>query len=434
MNMHAGPGPIHTNTPDWNRRLDFIVSMMREMSLQTDPQEMRLAYARRMRELMPVDGVVSFSRRDLVYPRYRVTRWSRWTSEINPWKEKEKLPLLEGGICAEWLYGNEPQLYADFTVSPDDPAFEYLQGFRSVAVIPMYDRGEGLNMVVLLRHEPAAFSPEEFPQLVWLSNLYGRATQNLVLAEQLKEAYAEVEHELQVIAGIQRSLLPAHMPQIPTLSVAAHYQTSRQAGGDYYDFFPLANGQWGILIADVSGHGTPAAVVMAVTHALSHTFTGDRDSPSRFLEHLNRELYRLYTSKSDNFVTAFYGIYDPSNRHLEYTSAGHNPPRLKRCDDGTLALLDEAGGIPLGIAPRQSYPTAQVQLRPGDQLVLYTDGITEAYDSKGNMFGLSRLDKVLENCSVGASDLLRAVLDALEDFAASAPAHDDRTLLVLKVH
>src|SRR5207253_1299364 len=103
---------------------------------------------------------------------------------------------------------------------------------------------------------------------VWLSNLFGRATHNLVLAEELRQAYEAVDRELVAVADIQRSLLPAKLPKIPTMDLAAHYQTSRRAGGDYYDFFPLAEGKWGIIVADVSGHGTPAAVLMAITHCI----------------------------------------------------------------------------------------------------------------------------------------------------------------------
>lgn len=432
--MSIPSSPIGNVSQDWREQLAFVVAAMREMSSHTDPQEMRRAYGQRMRAMLPIDGALSLSRRDLAWPAFRVTRSTRWKEDINPWKEKDRLPLLEGGICAELLYSNAPRLFDDFAVGKDDPVFEYLDGYRSVAAIPLYDRGEALNMVLLLGRGPGTFVPEQFPQLVWMNNLYGRANHNLVLSEQLKEAYAEVDHELHTIAGIQRSLLPTHMPQIPTLGVAAHYQTSRQAGGDYYDFFPLPDNRWGLIIADVSGHGTPAAVVMAVTHALAHTYQGKHDHPGLLLEHLNRELYRLHTSKSDSFVTAFHAMYDPSMRTLTYASAGHNPPRLKRCDDGSLALLDEVGGLPLGIVPHETYADATHPLQPGDQLVLYTDGITEAYDGAGRMFGLARLDKVLENCAIGASDLLKAVLDELEAFTGGKAAHDDRTLLVLKVH
>ncbi|MFO0930196.1 MAG: PP2C family protein-serine/threonine phosphatase [Gemmataceae bacterium] len=418
---------------DWRQQLAFVVATMREMSTHTDPQEMRLAYTQRMRTLLPVDGSLSLSRRDLPFPAYRITRSTRWQEDINPWKQKERLPLLRGGVLAEWIYGEKPLLLSDFQVPADDPAFEYLDGFRSVAVIPMYDRGTSVNMVVLLRHEADAFRPDGFPQLVWVSNLYGRATHNLVLSEQLKEALEEVEHELKVVADIQKSLLPMHMPHIPNLGLAAYYQASRHAGGDYYDFFPLPDGRWGLLIADVSGHGTPAAVLMAVSHSLAHTFPGPHDRPGALLEYLNHKLYHLHTSHNDTFVTAFHGIYDPHTRRLDYASAGHNPPLLKRCADGSMLALDEARRLPLGISADTEYPDATVQLMPCDQVVLYTDGITEAYDPAGRMFGTVRLDRVLENCAIAASDLLRAVLDALDEFTADQPPHDDRTLLVLKV-
>jgi sigma-B regulation protein RsbU (phosphoserine phosphatase) len=417
---------------DWQEQLSFVVASMREMSSHTDPQEMNRAYSRRIRTMIPVDGALSLSRRDLDAPHFRITRSSRWTEEVNPWKQKDRLPLLQGGILAELLYGDEPKLFHDFRVAPDDPAFEYLDGYRSVAAIPMYDRGVALNMVVLLRRDPATFKAEQFPQMVWMSNLYGRATHNLVLSDQLREAFDAVDYDLRVVADIQRSLLPAKPPTIPTLGVAAHYQTSARAGGDYYDFFPLPDDRWGMLIADVSGHGTPAAVLMAVLHSLSHTYPGGHDRPGALLEYLNAQIYRLHTSRSDMFATAFYAIYDPKTRQLHYASAGHNPPRLKRCEDNSLALLDAVGGLPLGIAPHERYTDATHQLVVGDQLVLYTDGITEAFRD-AEQFGIARLDKVLENCSIGASDILRSVLEELEAFTGGRPAHDDRTMLVLKV-
>ncbi len=418
---------------DWREQMAFVIASMREMSSQTDPQEMNQAYRRRMRTVLPVDGSVSMSRRDLSTPAFRITRASRWEEDINPWKQLDRLPLLHGGLGAELIYGDEPRLIDDLRVAADDPLFEYLDGYRSLAAIAMYDQGVSLNMVLLLRREPGAFNPEQFPQLVWMSNLYGRATHNLVLSEQLKQAYQAVDYELETVAGIQRSLLPRTVPVIPTLGMAAYYQTSHRAGGDYYDFFALPDGKWGLFIADVSGHGTPAAVIMAVTHSLAHTYTGNQDRPGALLEYLNSKLHALYTGSSDTFVTAFHAIYDPRDRSFTYASAGHNPPRLKRCEDGSLALFDEAGGLPLGITAETSYPDARHLLVPGDQIILYTDGITEAYDDRGEQFGLARLDKVLENCSIGASDLLRSVLEALEAFTAGKPPHDDRTLLVLKI-
>src|SRR6185312_1047620 len=128
-----------------------------------------------------------------------------------------------------------------------------------------------------------------------------RLTHNLVLRDELKSAYEALEREMRVVADIQRSLLPQVLPAIPDLELGAHYQTSRWAGGDYYDFFPLPNGRWGILIADVSGHGTPAAVMMAITHSLAHGLPGNPEPPAVLLGHVNRQLYHRYTTGNEGF-------------------------------------------------------------------------------------------------------------------------------------
>jgi sigma-B regulation protein RsbU (phosphoserine phosphatase) len=430
--MMASTG-IFDGAGDWQERLSFIVPMMREMSLQVDAQAMVRNYAARMRQVMPVDRSLSLSRRGLEFPKYRITRSSTWTEEINPWKQKERLPVLEGGILGELIYGDQPRLIDNLQVSPGDPAAVYLSGQRSLMAVPNYDQGVALNMVVLMREAPASFQRDAFPEWVWMSNLFGRATQNLVLIDELKQAYDLVDRELKVVADIQRSLLPKEIPQIANLKLAAHYQTSKWAGGDYYDFFPLPDGRWGILIADVSGHGTPAAVMMAITHSIAHTHPGHFEPPTTMLSHVNRQLTTHYTLDQETFVTAFYGIFDPARRELMYASAGHNPPRLKRCEDGSVMSLDGAGNLPLGVLGDQVYEQATQTLRPGDQIIFYTDGVTEATDPSGQMFGLERLDEALENCHLDANGLIEAVLTALDRFTAGQPAADDRTVVVAKV-
>ncbi len=415
------------------QRLDYVVEMMREVSRQTDPQAMVREYAQRIRRLRPVDRQISLSRRDLSHPQFRVTRYSGWSEEVNPWKQKDRLPILAGGIFSEFLYGDEPRLIDDLRIDPRDPAAPYLAGQRSLIALPLFDGGSAINMVVLTKAEPAAFPREALPDTVLQSNLFGRLAHNLILKEQLRDALQQMDRELQVVAGIQRSLLPAKLPKIPTLDLATHYETSAQAGGDYYDFFPLPDGRWGIFIADVTGHGTPAAVVMAITHALAHTIPGPPDPPGRMLDYLNEKLCSHYTNESTTFVTAFYGIYDTKRRTLTYASAGHPPPRLKRCDDGTMASLNAVNDVPLGVDAGTRYEAAEHQLRVGDQIIFYTDGISEAFNPAGEQFGAERLDGVLTSCRPGAQALIEAVLDAVKDFTAGRPADDDRTLLVAKV-
>jgi sigma-B regulation protein RsbU (phosphoserine phosphatase) len=431
--MNAAMETLDTAAGDWQERLAFIVETMRDMSRQTDPQAMVRAYGTRMRQLMQTDRTVSLSRRDLPPTQYRITRSSLWKEEVNPWENKDRLPVLEGGLLGELIYGDEPRVIDEIQIAGDDPAAEYFAGMRSLIAVPNYDQGVALNMVVLMRKEPAAFQREQFPLWVWMSNLFGRATHNLVLSEELKKAYEAVDYELKVVADIQRSLLPRELPHIPNLSLAAHYQTSRRAGGDYYDFFPLPNGQWGILIADVSGHGTPAAVLMAITHSIAHTYPGPPTPPAKMLNYVNRHLTSRYSIQSETFVTAFYGIYDPADRSLTYACAGHNPPRCKRCAGGGICSLVSLDGIPLGIEPDHEYRERTEKFQPGDQIIFYTDGIVEATNSAGEMFGVERLDGVLGQCREEASELLGAVLAALEEFTAGQAPADDQTLLVAKV-
>jgi sigma-B regulation protein RsbU (phosphoserine phosphatase) len=440
----------------WERRLAFVVETMREISRQTDPQAMVQAYSLRMRKIMPSDGFVSLSRRDLPAPQYRITRSSTWDRSVNPWQQRQQLPVFEWGLLGELLYGNEPVIIDDVPsrLSADEPAMQFLEGMGSLVAVPLFDQGVALNMVVLMRAAKGAFRREQLPEHVWMANLFGRATHNLVLSGDLKRAgdevrraYDAVDRELQSVAEIQRSLLPSTLPDIPTLDVAAHYQTSRRAGGDYYDFFPLpgpdgssaigAGRPWGILVADVSGHGTPAAVLMAVTHSIAHTLTGPPMPPSRLMTFINHHLTARYTTDSGHFVTAFYGVYDPVTRTLSYSTAGHNPPRLRRAGEDRVRGLGGHVSLPLGIDAGETYRDATERLGPGDVLVLYTDGITEARGPDGDMFGVERLDRVLldpdnEGCA-SARDLLASVLSDLRRFTDGRPAGDDRTLLVLRV-
>lgn len=262
--------------------------------------------------------------------------------------------------------------------------------------------------------------------------------------EKIRDLLQSLDKELRAVGEIQRSLLPIELPAIPGLDLAASYQTSSRAGGDYFDFFalpPLEPGgptRFGILIADVSGHGTPAAVLMAVTHSIAHGFDQPRQPPSDLLAFVNKRLCKSYTNSTVAFVTAFYGIYDPATRVLTYSSAGHNPPRLRRAVDGWIELCD-AQSLPLGVAEDAAYHTAAIPLDVGDTLVFYTDGITEARDEQTSFFGVERIDEAIDairnerDASEGAAQaMLDRVLGDLNTFAGTK-AVDDQTLLIAEV-
>jgi sigma-B regulation protein RsbU (phosphoserine phosphatase) len=263
--------------------------------------------------------------------------------------------------------------------------------------------------------------------MVWQANLFGRSTLNLVLRRELAAAYDALDREVKIVGEIQRSLLPRTLPVIPGVRLAAHYQTSRRAGGDYYDVFALPDGRWGLIIADVSGHGTPAAVMMAVTHAIAHSYPGPAMPPASVLAHLNSKLAAHYTADNGTFVTAFYAVIDPARGEMVYARAGHNPPRLH--SGGTLRALDAVGALPLGIDPGQVFEEARLDLRPGDHLLLYTDGVTEAAGPGGDLFGEARLDGLLRQGHGSSEAAVAAIVAALAAHSGPRPPEDDQTLL-----
>ena len=423
-----------TTTPDWQTQLTEISDLMREISRETDAQSMVARYGSGMQKLSRRDRLVALSRRGLAAPRYRITRSDLWAEAVDPWKDPERLPVFDRGLLGELLHAGEARVIDHLAVPEDDPAAEYFRGMGSAITVPTWDDGEVLNMVVMMRRSPGGYRPEELPQAVWMGNLFGRATKNLVLRNQLDAAYARLDEELQVVASIQRSLLPRELPRIPGLALAAHYEPSRHAGGDYYDVLPLSDGRWGILIADVCGHGTPAAVLMAVTHTLVHAWPDSEPCPGCLLGYLNRHL----TGRSPDrgaFVTAFLGVYDPEARTLTYASAGHNPPRLKRNGEHGLIELDQAQQLPLGIMARTTYAPATITLAAGDQVIFFTDGITEARGGDGGreLFGTDRLDAVMRSCGGEPQSLIDAVLEAIAAFGGERPADDDRTMVIARV-
>ncbi len=412
-------------------RLSLTVDVMRELSRADDPQTMYRVYSRRMREIFPTSRQISLSRRDLPEPFVRITRFSQWTEEINPWTDSERLPRLDRGLFSELMHAGRPRLIDDLNLPEDDPAFPYLSAQRSLLAIPLFDAGDAVNMVVLTREEANAFPPERVPELVWMSNLFGRATQTVLLAQKLRADHEQSRHEMRQVAKLQRSLLPTELPRTSNLDMAVYSRTTSEAGGDYYNVFPLPRGRVGFLVADVCGHGAAAAMLVAVVHSLVTTYGGPAIPPGHLLAYVNDHLSRLSARSAGKFVTAVYAVYDPDRATLTWVNAGHPPPRLVRGDGSKEALVGERC-VPLGVVAETVYPEAEVALTPGDQVLLHTDGLTEAKNAEGEQFGEQRLDAALNPGPSGARSAIGKVLESLEKFTGGASPADDYTLLALK--
>jgi sigma-B regulation protein RsbU (phosphoserine phosphatase) len=416
-------------------RLAVAVELMRELSLYSDPNELSRVFTKRMNQLYPTARQITLSRRGMEAPRYRVTRFSQWETGNAPPRKPNELPVLAGGVFGELMADDQPRVIDDLTVPAHDPAAPYLAGQRSLVAIPVFDGGKPATVVVLTREEPAAFPREQIPELVWLTNLFGRSIRTLELSDRLREAYDAADYELRTIAEFQQNLLPVHEPSVAGLDVAVHYRTAHRAGGDYYDFFSLPNGQLGVLVADVSGHGTSAAVLMSITHTLAHALPTPPLHPGDFLAYLNVQLAKRYTLSSGNFITAVYAVFDPKNGKLTFANAGHTAPRGRVNGSNRFVPLDQTRRLPLGVTHRSlgPYPEQVVNLRPGDTVALFTDGITEAANGAGEHFGLERLDRVLARRTECAACTVSDVVDELERFTGSSDGDDDRTLVLVGV-
>jgi sigma-B regulation protein RsbU (phosphoserine phosphatase) len=418
---------------DWRARLAISVDVMRELSCLTDPEEMYRAFARRMGQLFPTSRQLTVSRRGLEDPEFRVLRYNLWKDAADPYKEPHRLPTYAGGLFAELLYADMPQVIDRIELAPGDPAAEFLDGQHSLLSIPVYEDGAAVNTLIVTREEAHAFPREQVPDLVWMTNLFGRAMLSQVLSGQLASAYENADYELRVIAEMQQSLLPQAVPKLPGLDIAVHYRTPLQrAGGDYYDFFPLGGGMVGILIADVSGHGSPAAVLMAITHSLAHSYPDMPLDPGKFLGHLNGHLSRRYVGTSGHFVTAFYAVFDVALNEVTYANAGHLAPRVLRAGARPWEALAGPPRRPRGVSPGQgAYPVHSAPFGPGDRVILYTDGVVDAADVTGDRFGTDRLDDCTADALATSQQLAECIIDEIDKFAGPAAIPDDQTMVVV---
>jgi sigma-B regulation protein RsbU (phosphoserine phosphatase) len=263
----------------------------------------------------------------------------------------------------------------------------------------------------------------------------GRARERALRLE-LEGAYRRLDREMRSVGELQRSLLPAGAPSLPGWGIAVHYSPSTSAGGDHYDFLTLSEGHAGVWVADASGHGAPAAVVMAMTRVLLRNVPASGAdgrvpaAPALLLTTLNRQLCR--TLPDSRFVTACYTVLDPAGG-LAWALAGHPPPLLLRAAGGAAKPLGTDVGPPLGLFDDARFECRSARLAPGDTLVLYTDGITEAVDADGEQFGEERLRCSLEESRCEAPwVMLDRVLEALARHVNGIAAADDVTLLVLR--
>ena len=243
-----------------------------------------------------------------------------------------------------------------------------------------------------------------------------------------------LQTDLEGAKAVQRAFFPPPTLLIPCLSCEAFYQPAQDIGGDYYDFLSLQGERWGIAIGDVSGKGIGAALIMASLQAsLRAQALHSHSDLSTLMADVNHLVYG--SSPTHFFASLFYAEYQPASRMLRYVNAGHNPPIVLRQHDGRCEIFKlNPLSMPVGISSDAQFKTATFQLHIGDLLIAYTDGITEAQDRQGELWGQERFEQLLSSCGCGLpKEIIERILDEVSSFADGQPQRDDMTLVVMKV-
>jgi len=303
------------------------------------------------------------------------------------------------------------------------------QGVRSMMAVPL--RAGDCVIGLIYVDSPnfvRGFGPKDLDLLTVMANVAAVRIEHARLAE-VEQAERLLGRELEQAAEIQERLLPAAPPVVPGFELAGYNLPCRTVGGDYYDFFPYPDGKLGLVVADVAGKGMPAALLMSSLQARVQVLSEEAADLARWMGRLNRLM--ATSCPSSRFITLFFAVLDPATGAVDYSNAGHNPPLVVR-SGGEVELLD-VGGMVLGLMPAAPYQAGSCQVKPGDMLVLYSDGVTEAVSPDGEEFGEERLTRLaVDNRRSPAARIAQEIRAALAAWTGGRPPTDDVTLVVAK--
>jgi serine phosphatase RsbU (regulator of sigma subunit) len=303
------------------------------------------------------------------------------------------------------------------------------QKVRSILAVPLQTNDKVIGLIYLdSPNQIREFSREDLNLLTVMANVAAIRIEHARLNE-IEEAERAMAKDMQQAALIQQRLLPDKAPQADGFDLAAKTVAARSVGGDYYDFIRFDDGHVGMIVGDVAGKGTPAALLMSSLQARVHVLFEDPSDLAAKIGRLNRST--CANCPDNRFITFFMGIVNPATGDLKYVSAGHNPPLMVRAQGGYEELT--AGGVILGILPMAKYEEAAAKMEPGDVLVLFSDGVTEAADPNDNEFGEARLaDLVAQLKDRPSAEIVDEIHKAVHVFTQGAPPADDITVMIAR--
>ena len=304
---------------------------------------------------------------------------------------------------------------------------------RSILCVPLTVKGDVIGVIYVdNRLQAGIFSKDDLDLLSAIASSAAIAIDNARLY-QLAIEKGRMERELQMARKVQTSLLPGETPKLPGWEFAAFWKPAREVGGDYYDFIQCKRGQMGVVIADVTDKGMPAALFMASTRSIFRASVYNAFTPAEGITQANRLVVDQSTDAL--FVTLFFARIAPDTGEVTYVNAGHNPPLLYSGSQSKQSALQklERTGIPIGVCKDSIYEQRILYLNPGDFIVLYTDGVPDAINVKEEPFGTDRLEEVvLANPNASGNDIIHAIDNAINQHTGSQATFDDITIVVIK--
>jgi serine phosphatase RsbU (regulator of sigma subunit)/anti-sigma regulatory factor (Ser/Thr protein kinase) len=366
--------------------------------------------------------------------------WRRWFRRERLAEEPVALPVADETPAVDRFEINKfDPLLAYLEMNPrvtpieripvNSPALDELRAAGITVIVPLVNQGKLLGTINLgPRMSGQGYSSDD---LTLLENLASQSAAALRVAQLVRQQQAElqererIDQQLRLARDIQKTLLPKSIPDLPGWRLAAYYQPAWEVGGDFYDFIHFPDGRLGIIIGDVTDKGVASALVMATTRSLLRGAAERERSPAAVLRAANHAL--VEDIPPNMFVTCFYLLLEPETGRVNYANAGHDLP-YRRGPRGVEEL--RATGMPLGLLPDISYDEYETVLEPGELLVFYSDGLVEAHDQTGDMFGFPRLQRLLGEAASDGVALIRFLLDELTAFTGPGWRQEDDVTLV----
>jgi phosphoserine phosphatase RsbU/P len=430
-----------------------VLAMQKAFSLAQSESDVMFGFASNFHSLSGSTHIIDLSVKNLQSGQFRamnriwiadpqldldrVMQFSRWN------EPREEIPILSSEIVSKTLLTPQPKYIEHIEPGQDS----FLQGFiteaSSMLAVPIYHHGEVTEWILLFTAAGREFQPGIARLGIANINLVIRSMFQIRLHNQVKQLHQTIEQQLnqvkhlhQTISGqlnevieTQQGLLPGLPAEDPRIRFSVNYSPCEEAGGDYYDFTLFDENKIGIVVADVSGHGPRAAVIMSMLRALFAAHRRYKRPANMMIDDINKVLFDITDGRT--FITAFFVLIDMNTGEAEYANAGH-PPALWFGQDKQQKHYPLAGSPPLGIMEDMPMQGGKFTLQQGDRLMIFTDGISEACDEHESMYGVEGLVASYQKQDLAFADIAANIINQVEDYSQKAKRHDDKCILLVE--